>query len=123
MVVEFEPGEAADRLSYRSAHCEVRDEMPVHDVDVKHFDTSFFNAPNIFAQPNEICRENGRNDLSHTTTLLSVTRETSTKLLRRSHLLRRGQVAATLRVRTAGQVGRAAHGERPPRFPQARANK
>ena len=44
--------------------------MPIHDIDVKHFDASFFNAPDVFTQPDEVRRENGGDDLNHATTLI-----------------------------------------------------
>ena len=48
MDIERQSRELANNRDDSRAEGNVIDEMPVHDIDVEHFDPSFFNAPNVF---------------------------------------------------------------------------
>ncbi len=72
MMIEFQLCTAAQGFRDRGTHGEVRYEMPVHDIDMKHLDSGCCrHARTSSAQTEKIRRENGRNDLKHVCLLVT----------------------------------------------------
>ena len=62
MDVERQPGRPAERANHRGADGQVRDEVPVHDVDVNQIGSSGLGLRQCIRQAREVGSQEGRRD-------------------------------------------------------------
>ena len=65
MQIEGEPRDPPDRLDDRRPQRQVRNKVPVHDIDVQHGRAGPFHPFNFIGQMGKVGGEDRRNNLNH----------------------------------------------------------